>query len=354
MLKIFKKIDKNTALAGLAIVAIIIAAILVSSKSGSGFSMGNFLGQSNDDIGKKAIDYINNNGLSGTPATLVSVSSESGLVKIRIKIGSNEFDSYATKDGKFLFPQAFNMAEAGEKNPDSSSAGKTAEEIIASIKKTDKPALEAFIVSRCPFGLQMQRMINEALKTIPSLADYIKVRYIGAVSSDGKSITAMHGDAEAKENLRQICIREEQPAKYWSYTACQMSGGGKESSCEKTAGVDSAKLSACISDPKRGVAFAKIDFDLSDKYGAQGSPTLILDGAEVPEFTSNNQPVFGSSRSADELRAIICAASATQAGWCSTKLNTAQAATSFSAVYASSSSNSGNSGATGANCEPAQ
>jgi hypothetical protein len=40
----------------------------------------------------------------------------------------------------------------------------------------------------------------------------MKARYIGTVS--GTTITAMHGEAEAKENLRQICIREEQSTKY--------------------------------------------------------------------------------------------------------------------------------------------
>jgi hypothetical protein len=30
-------------------------------------------------------------------------------------------------------------------------------------------------------------------------------------------IASMHGDEEAKENLRQICIREEQKDKYWLF-----------------------------------------------------------------------------------------------------------------------------------------
>ena len=61
-------------------------------------------------VAKKVIDYINNNQLSSTTASLGGVSEESGLVKVKIKIGANSFDSYATKDGKFLFPQAFDMS----------------------------------------------------------------------------------------------------------------------------------------------------------------------------------------------------------------------------------------------------
>jgi len=34
------------------------------------------------------------------------------------------------------------------------------------------------------------------------------------------TIKSMHGAAEAQENLRQICIREEQSGKYWDYVRC--------------------------------------------------------------------------------------------------------------------------------------
>ncbi len=351
-----KNINKNTILAAIAIIAIIITGGLIFASKNHGFSLPTIFGKSDAEIGKATVDYINNNKLSQSTASLVSVSEESGLVKIKIKIGTSQFDSYVTKDGKFLFPdatQAINMAPVKGGKTVGSSTGKTAEEIIASIKKTGTPSLEAFIVARCPFGLQMQRMVADAAKNIPSLANYIKIRYIGSVS--GNSLVSMHGDAEAKENLRQICIREEQPAKFLDYLSCQMKAAGTEVSCEKSTGVDSAKLSACISAPSRGIAYAQKDFDLANKYGAEGSPTLILNGAEAPEFTPDGKAVFGSSRSSDELKTIVCDASTTAPGFCSTKLNTAEAATSFSATYGSSSAAAaGNSGATGANCAPAQ
>ena len=191
----------------------------------------------------------------------------------------------------------------------------------------------------------MQRAMADAVKNQPALAQYMKVRYIGAVS--GNTITSMHGDAEAKENLRQICIREEQPAKYWNYVACQMKTGDT-AGCETSTGVDSASLSACVSTPSRGVAYAQKDFDLNAKYNVSGSPTLILNGSPVDESG------FGG-RSSDGVKSMICAGFNSQASFCSTKLNTAEAATSFSADYSSGgASGSGNSGAGGTNCAPAQ
>jgi len=64
---------------------------------------------SDTQVGKNAVAYINNNQLSSTPATFVSASEASGLVKVKIKIGTSSFDSYVTKDGKLLFPQAYDM-----------------------------------------------------------------------------------------------------------------------------------------------------------------------------------------------------------------------------------------------------
>ena len=91
----------------------------------------------------------------------------------------------------------------------------------------------------------------------------------------------MHGPEEGAENLRQICIREEQPAKYYNYLACYMqkttataSSGmplGDSTSCQASTGVDTAKLNACVADPSRGLAYAQKDFDLDTKYNVQGS-----------------------------------------------------------------------------------
>ena len=326
---------------------------MIFAKSNPGFSFPNIFGMSNDQVGKRAVDYINNNQLSQTPASLVSVSEESGLVKVKIKIGETEFDSYATKDGKLLFPQAFNMSgqesvgDNSQSADNGSSAGQTAEEILVAIQKSDKPSVDAFIVSRCPFGVQMQRMIADAVNSVPALAQYVNVKYIGEVS--GNTITAMHGDAEAQENLRQICIREEQPTKYWKYISCQMKAGDT-AGCQTSTGVSASQLSACISTPSRGVAYAQKDFDLANQYGVSGSPTLIVNGAETSEFASDNSAVFGSSRSSDEIKTIVCEASNTKPGFCSTPLNTAQAATSFSETYSSTSAPV----AGGADCDPVQ
>ena len=341
-----KKIDKNTIFISIAVIGVLITGALIYLDQNKGFSMTNIIGMSEKQVATKVIDYINNNQLSTTPASMVSVTTESGLVKIKIKIGTSEFDSYATKNGKLLFPQVFDMSAV----KDGAVAGQNADTTPAAtpdtVTKTDKPMLEAYVVSRCPYGLQMQRAMADAVQNMPALAPYMKVLYMGSVS--GNTITAMHGDEEAQENLRQICIREEQPAKYWGYVACQMKAGGQEVACEKSTGVDSAKLSSCISTPSKGVAYAKVDFALNTKYGVTGSPTLVLNGATIDESG------FGG-RSSDGVKSMICAGFNTKASFCSTTLNKASAASSFSPTYSTSASGAAaNSGANAAACAPAQ
>ena len=327
------KMNPNTILIAVAVVGIVIAAGAMFVKADYKLNIP-FLGQSKEKIAQKAVDYINNNGLTTSEVSLVSVSEESGLVKIKIKVGTSEFDSYVTKDGKLLFPEAINIggAEANNENQNADNTSATCD----TVAKTDNTALDAYVVSQCPYGLQMQRAMADAVANAPALAQYIKVRYMGAVS--GNTITSMHGEEEATENLRQICIREELPAKYWNYISCYIKAGNS-TGCLASSGISSSTVSACMADINRGVAYAKQDFDLNSQYNIEGSPTLVLNGSKISE--SN----FGG-RSSDAVKQIVCCSSNSEPSFCSTELNTTAAASSFSETY----SDSGSSSST-ANCE---
>jgi hypothetical protein len=283
-----------------------------------------------EEAGKKAIEFINKNILVGEKkASLVKVSEVSGLYEIVIKIEDREYPSFVTKDGKILFPEAgIDMEKFVAQRP-TPQPKKACEEL----KKNEKPFLEAFVVSKCPFGLQMQRILNEIIKEIPSLAENIKVKYIGSISN-GK-IISMHGDEEANENLRQICIREEQGEKFWSYIDCHIKEG-KVNECLKSAGIDEVKLNECQKDSNRGLKYAQKDFESQQKYNVQGSPTLILNGEEVSEYD------FGG-RTAEAIKTLLCCGFAKRSEFCNKKLVDSQAAIGFSLTYIGQSSQVGGS-----------
>jgi len=300
---------------------LLVASLFLLSRQGV-VSTGGATLISASDAGAKAVAYINNNLVQSGTATLVSAVDDGDMYKVTTSYQSSNINVYMTKDGKWLFVST--PYDVTQPVPTTTTAPK---KTCADITKAAASKLQAFIVSNCPYGLQMQRVLAEIVKNIPSLASSIEVRYIGAVTN-GK-ITSMHGDAEAQENLRQICIREEQPDKYWPYVSCYIQAGSS-ASCLTSSGVDTTKLGTCTSDSSKGLAYAQADFALTDKYGVSGSPTMIMNGVTVSEFD------FGG-RSADAVKTLLCCGFTAQPSACSTALTTDQAATSFSTAYSSGS-----------------
>jgi len=194
------------------------------------------------------------------------------------------------------------------------------------MEKVEETKLEAFVVSYCPFGIQLQRM---ALELPEDLIDNVVIRYIGAVV-DGK-ITSMHGDQEAVENHRQICLREEQSEKFYEYLSCFIKEGNTESCLTETA-VDTDMLTACMEDPARGIAYAEVDFALQNEQGVSGSPTLILNGVKLSEYDSSIA-LEKTMRSTSHMQAVLCCSSTVEEEGCTAKVPIEKAADSFNPTY---------------------
>lgn len=337
------KLDKNIILSGIAILAIIITGVLVfvNMSGNTAFSFLNLpFSMSKDAVAKKSIDYINANLLNpGNTANLLNSQYESGMVKISLNVNGNQLAAYASKDGKLLFINPPSKIDEPFVNPNAPLTAEQIKKTCDVTPKVDKPMLDVYIVSQCPYGLQIQRAMDNAIANIPALADYMQVRYIGDIVN-GK-ITAMHGDAEAQENLRQICIRDEQRSKYWAYVSCYIKEGDG-AACQASEKIDSDKLEGCVKDSNRGLAYAKEDFDLNKKYKVTGSPTILLNGVVASEFS------YGG-RSSDAIKKMITCSSNAELPFASIELNTQPAATSYSTTYAGAGSSANNA----ANCAPA-
>lgn len=291
-------------------------------------------------ISQKTINYINDNILKGqgTVSLKGEVKEENGLYKFILTFDVNgqkqDSDVYVTRDGKYLFP----VMQGLPIDLDAKVAAGTATEQIstcADMPKADKPILDAFIVSQCPYGLQMQRVLAKAIEQGVS-PDNIKVRYIGSISNN--KISSMHGDAEAQENLSQICIREEQKTKYWDYISCYIEKGEADK-CLTSTGIDKNQLNACVSDVSRGLKYAQEDFTLADQYSVGGSPTLIMADKQINEisFDDRDVPANKKARTADAIKDIMCCAFNNQPGYCANDFSKDPVASSFSTTYISSS-----------------
>ncbi|MDP2664021.1 MAG: hypothetical protein Q8P08_01100 [bacterium] len=102
----FDKIVKNPLYLSIIAAVLIVAAsiIYVSQKEGLFFSEN----LSAEKVGEVVVNYINNNAdLGGNTASLVETVEESGVYKVTVEIAGQQFTSYASLDGKLLFPEGY-------------------------------------------------------------------------------------------------------------------------------------------------------------------------------------------------------------------------------------------------------
>ncbi len=152
-------------------IAIIIAGIVIAGAiyyvNKPGEDVGEVL--ASQEVAEKAINFINENLLAGeTTASLIAVSEEMGLYKIKFDIEGREIESYLTRDGKLLFPDAINMIEEIEEGTEepAKSIGTTIGNFSVSndeiCKEEDKPIIYFFGSQTCPY-CEWEHPIMEAV-----------------------------------------------------------------------------------------------------------------------------------------------------------------------------------------------
>ena len=170
--------------------------------------------------------------------------------------------------------------------------------------KSDKPNVELFVMSHCPFGTQAEKGIIPAVKALN-----------GKINFDVKFVNySMHGKKELDENTLQYCIQKEENSKYIPYLQCFLEKWDTQT-CEQKVGLDMNKINKCISEADKeynitknyndkaswaGGRFPKYEVDDKEniEYWVQGSPTLIINWVKV-------QP---ASRSPEAYLKTICKA----------------------------------------------
>jgi len=188
------------------------------------------------------------------------------------------------------------------------------------IPKSDKPKVDVFIMSYCPYGLQMQKAVLPVMELLGDKAD-ITIKWVSYI---------MHGKTEIDENTRQYCIQLEQEDKYIAYAKCFTLSGNVES-CLTEAGVDTAELDSCI-------AKADKEFNITGLYEGSGSsyPPYMIDADENARFGVGGSPTFvingktiSVTRSPEAVKQAVCASFNNPPGECSQTLASSQASPGF-------------------------
>jgi len=261
----------------------------------------------------------------------------SGIYEFQLTLkdqNNQKFISYITKDGKILFISGIKTDELLKNQTTTSQTTKKL--TCNDLKKSSQPKLTAYVMANCPYGLQMQRVFKNIINTNAYAKDNLRVEYIFNQNSNFETgeLDALHGKEEAQENLRQICIREEQTTLYWPYVSCYMQKENNSENCLNQVGVNTISLDQCLTDKNRGLKYAKKDFENTKKLGIAGSPTLVLNDTQiVSEFD------FGG-RNPNTIKEILCCSSDKKLAYCNEEFSKDDVAVSFSATDKSEANSS--------------
>ena len=268
-------------------------------------------------------------GDNGEKITIKDASEENGMYKIIVSVaGGQEVETYITKDGKLFFDRTMNI----EKIEKESQAAKDAEAPApAEAVKSDKPAVELFVMSHCPYGTQIEKGILPAVEALGGKIDF-ELKFCDYV---------MHGETELNEQLQQHCIKTEEPTKFTAYLECFLEAGDSKS-CITKAKINASKLNSCVSATDKEFNITKnfadkttwkgnyptfnIYKESNEKYAVGGSPTLVINGTTVK-----------SGRDSASLLSTICAAFNISPAECSTELSSAEPAPGFGTGASASS-----------------
>ncbi|MCX6798090.1 MAG: hypothetical protein NTX66_02665 [Candidatus Falkowbacteria bacterium] len=284
-----------------------------------------------DEAKTKTEQFINTYLMqSGSKAKVSDVTPyNQSLYKVKVDIGNGQtVDSYVTVDGTQFFPQALSMTDIAKQG--STTQDNTATTPAAEVKtKTDKPVVELFVMSYCPFGTQIEKGMLPVIDTLGNKMDF-QLKFVSY---------SMHEKKEIDENLIQYCIQKDTPAKLAPYLKCFLAAEGQGPACLKSNNLNvdkcvkdsdvTYKVTANYNDKTTWKGnFPPFDVNKADneKYNVGGSPTLIINGEEIQ-----------TNRDSSSLLKTICSAFKTAPKECSASLSSASPSSGFGFNTAASS-----------------
>ncbi len=290
------------------IATVVLGLLLIISIFTYGFRFGGATGAvvgqiTTKEASDKAVKYINDNLLQpGTTATFKSVEDKGSLYNVKFDISGRAFDSYVTKDGSLLFPNAIDLNEVPEQAPAPEAT---------SIPKQDKADVKLFVMSQCPYGTIAEKAMAPVLSLMGSKFDF-SLNFIANDNGDG-TFTSLHGQAEVDEDLRQVCAAKHYPKEYFNYILCVNNDYRNAAKVWEKCATDNkmdAKVIKECSEGEEGKALLAENVKAADEFSVSGSPTLIINGV-----------TYQGARTADGYKTAICSGFKVEPDTCKNKLD---------------------------------
>lgn len=281
--KITERVRENPWILATFVLGIVV--VLLMFGNGFGKVTGNVV--SGDKAAEDLISYLNT--IADSDIELVDVSEVNGLYEVVVDYEGERFPIYVTKDGGSYTPSLIPISSSSSSS--SSSSG-------AEVPKSDVPVVELFVMTHCPYGTQAEKGFIPMMNAMGDL-----------IQAEIKFVHYFMHEPEETETPIEVCIREEQEDKFIDYLTCFLEGNGvvdpnyglimegrDSEECMREVGVDVQKVNDCVSSGKWEDYYAE-DSALSQGYGVQGSPTLVVNGE-----------IVSSGRSASAYLDTVCQA----------------------------------------------
>ncbi|MBR9706548.1 hypothetical protein GOV14_05920 [Candidatus Pacearchaeota archaeon] len=306
----------------LGVVAVILLFVGYNGNLGTGASVA-VDGISSEDAAGKVVEFLN--GRVGGGVEYISEKDVGDLYEITVKFQGQEIPVYVTKDGEYFVQGAVPFEEALAQDAAAPPANPSQPPAPADVPKSDKPVIELFVMSHCPYGTQAEKGILPVFELFGDKIDS-NIRFV---------YYAMHPtQGEVEEQLNQYCIQEEQNDKYYDYLTCFLDKGDGEDCLTKTK-INTQKLAKCTKAADTEFEVTKsledqsnwlsgrfplfnVHKELNEKYSVGGSPTLVVNG-------QNTQ----SGRDSASYQAVICNAFLEPPAECDTQLSSASPSPGF-------------------------
>ncbi len=251
-----------------------------------------------------------------------NITEEKGLYKFSVLIDDKYAGtSYATKDGALIMlPNGvIDVEKFKEQAKQLEESGANQEPAAQEPIKSDKPKVQLFVMSQCPYGVQAENAIKPVLDALKGKVSF-ELRFIA--NSDGAGgFTSLHGQAEVDEDIRQVCAAKYAPSTYMNYVICRNKNirSTDWQACATEANIDSAKIKTC-SEGAEGKTLLSDNIKAGDELGVGSSPTIII-----------NSQNYQGQRTADAFLEGICAAFNNAPQECSQALNASSSDTAVPA-----------------------
>jgi hypothetical protein len=152
-----------------------------------------------------------------------------------------------------------------------------------SCREAKPKTLDMFVMSQCPYGAQAMIAADQVVDHFGKDIT-VNVHFIGGM--EGDKLTALHGQTEVDENIREICAAAKygKDHKFMKYLACRSRDyrSANWQPCAQTAGIDEKVIQKCFDG--EGKELLKKSYELANSLKIGASPT----------FLSNNRREFNA------------------------------------------------------------